>query len=457
MKLKSSLRLRIVIWILAPMTILAILLTSGAAIVFQQQTEQRISESLSREASELVLLSENIEFESSQELLQRFVERSSPDVDEQIIAIVNDRVFLRSGSSSFRLDQDSDFLSLVTSVDSTTFGEFSQGVNYRWISIPVNSLVDSGFLVSAFSVDRQNNQTLVAIFSFIGVAIFSLFVASIFGWFASGRIFRPIGAMSKAASEIGHDDLTSRIPLQGNNNELDSLATEFNSMLDRLEESFKNQRSFVDDAGHELRTPLTVIRGHLDLVMQDPKANAQSLEIIRDELSRMSRLVFDLQTLTKSNQPEFVRLEPVNLQILNDELYVKAESLAERSWIQSADDLDIELMLDRQRITQAFLQLVENACKQTADGDAIEIGISLQGGQVSFFVDDSGPGIAEQDREKVLQRFARGAGHAESGEGSGLGLAVADAIAKSHKGFIQIDDGSQGGARVAIVLPQGES
>ncbi len=439
------------------MAILAILLTSGTALVLQQQGDQRITQSLSREANELLLLSETLDFESSQQLLERFIQRSSPDFDEQIFAVVDNRVVLRSGGSDLRLDQSQEFLDIATSASTTTLDGFDlDGEQFRWISVPVSSDVDNGHLISVFSLKSQQDQTNAALASFVFLALLGLVLTSLVGWFGSGRIFRPIKEISTAAADIGHANLSGRVPVMGNNNELDQLANEFNSMLDRVEQSFQNQKQFVDDAGHELRTPLTVIRGHLDLLATDPKANAPSLQIVRDELERMSRLVGDLQTLTKSNQPGFTKKEVIELQVLSDELFVKAEALAERNWIQAPLDGDTSFELDRQRITQAVLQLADNACSHTKPGDDIEIGISSTKTNIQIFVADSGPGIPEKDRDRVVKRFARAAHHSEHGEGSGLGLAVADAIAKGHGGRLEIGDSTLGGARVAIVLPRGE-
>jgi signal transduction histidine kinase len=169
----------------------------------------------------------------------------------------------------------------------------------------------------------------------------------------------------------------------------------------------------------------------------------------------MSRLVSDLQTLTKSNQPDFVALEKVDLSQFNDELFVKAEALAERAWVPSETVCDENLEIDRQRITQAVLQLADNACKQTTDNDQLEVGVDCGEGYVAFFVADSGPGIAVSEREKIKKRFARGNNHSERGEGSGLGLAVVGAIATAHGGYLRIDESKFGGAWVGIVLPRG--
>lgn len=450
----SSLRLKIVLWMTLPLLVISLALTAGAALIFQQQSDSQINEALSRETSELQLLA--ADFDSAESLLREFVQRSSPNENEQLFAVVNSQVSIRSGVSGIRLDQDAEFMKIVNSVTTSEIGEFQneQGT-FRWIAVPVNGTNDSGVMVAAFNIQPQQQQTALALASFASLALIAVLASIIIGWFSSARIFRPIKSISNSLGSIDSQDLHTRVSVSGSGDELDKLANEFNGMLDRLQLAFENQKQFVDDAGHELRTPLTVIRGHLDLLESNPDSNSGSLEIVKDELARMSRLVSDLQTLTKSNQPDFVALEKVDLSQFNDELFVKAEALAERAWVPSETVCDENLEIDRQRITQAVLQLADNACKQTTDNDQIEVGVDCGEGYVAFFVADSGPGIAVSEREKIKKRFARGNKHSEQGEGSGLGLAVVDAIATAHGGYLRIDESKFGGAWVGIVLPRG--
>lgn len=452
---RRSLRIRIVIWMTLPLLVISIALSAGAAAIFQAQSDRQIDAALIRETSELQLLAGN--YVSAEELLREFVQRSSPNENEQLLAIVDSEVSLRSGISGIRLDRDQQFLDLVTAVGSSTLGDYENEFGqFRWIALPISGVSDTGLLVAAFNTQPQQQQTAVALASFSAMAGAAIVIAVLIGWFSSGRIFRPIKAISSSLGSIGSNDLKTRVPISGQGDELDNLANEFNGMLDRLEIAFDNQKQFVDDAGHELRTPLTVIRGHLDLLEKDPKGNAASMEIVKDELARMSRLVYDLQTLTKSNQPGFIALEKVSLDDFNDELFVKAEALAERNWIPSTRSCAENLSVDRQRLTQAVLQLADNACKQTSVSDKIEVGIECGEGYVAFFVSDSGPGIAIDQRDRIKKRFARGKQHSEKGDGSGLGLAVVEVIALAHGGHLRIDRGIHGGAWVGIVLPRGD-
>jgi signal transduction histidine kinase len=440
---------------LLPIVLLAVTMAAGASLVFQSQAVQQVDSALAREANELKLLS--VSYDSASELLRDFIQQSSPDENEQLFAVVDSQVLIRSGTSGIRLDQDQQFLSLVSAVSQTQVGNYeSVAGEFRYIAIPVNA-EPGGVFVGAFdtaSTEQQINNTLA---SFTLLATLAIAVAITIGWFASGRIFKPIAQMSQSAQAIDSHDLRARLPHGDSSNELDRLAREFNQMLDRLEIAFENQKQFVDDAGHELRTPLTVIRGHLDLLEKNPEENSASLEIVKDELSRMSRLVFDLQTLTKSNQPDFVSVAAVDIGQLNDELFVKAESLADRNWMPAELSQQPVVSIDRQRITQAMLQLADNAAKQTKPEDTIQVGVEIGSDYVAFFVSDSGPGIPVAEREKIVKRFSRGQTHIEKGEGSGLGLAVVEAIAKAHSGYLRIDSSPLGGAWVGIVLPRGES
>ena len=192
------------------------------------------------------------------------------------------------------------------------------------------------------------------------------------------------------------------------NDDIAELGHLFNAMLDRLEQAFALQREFVSDAGHELRTPITIIRGHLQLLDRDP----ETYRIVSDELDRMSRFVEDLLTLAKSERPDFLMLSELDLDLLTEELMAKAKRLGPREWKLEATGAGL-LRGDRQRLTQAVMNLAHNAVQHTEEGDAITLGSSHDGSQARIWVADAGPGVPEEDRERIFERFA--------GEGTGLG------------------------------------
>ena len=214
--------------------------------------------------------------------------------------------------------------------------------------------------------------------------------------------------MRETADEINDSDLSRRLPETGND-DITALTRTFNRMLDRLEAAFVGQRQFLDDAGHELKTPLTVLRGHLELLdVGNPEEIAETRELLLDEIDRMSRLVGELILLAKSDRPDFVTPRPVDLTGLTVDTLAKARGLGDRTWTLD-ETASITVPVDEQRLTQALLQLCDNAVKHTDVGDEVALGSSYDGGTARLWVRDTGPGVAAEDRGQIFERFGRSA------------------------------------------------
>ena len=163
--------------------------------------------------------------------------------------------------------------------------------------------------------------------------------------------------------------------------EIGALAETFNEMLDRIESAYTTQRQFVDDAGHELRTPITVVRGHLELLPDDPEERAKTLALVDSELVRMGRIVSDLLMLAKAEQPDFVVGRSVDVAALVLDIESKVQALGDRRWLLM-EVAEGHAVLDPERVTQAILQLASNAVAHTEDGSTIRLG--------SRYVEDAG-------------------------------------------------------------------
>ena len=222
-------------------------------------------------------------------------------------------------------------------------------------------------------------------------------------------------------------------------------------MLARLETAFATQQRFVNDAGHELRTPITIVRGHLELLDDDPEDREQTLALVMDELDRMSRIVDDLLTLAKREQPDFLQLAPFEVGALVDDVLAKASALGPRNW-QLDSFADETIVADRQRVTQALMQLAQNAVEHTEDGDEIGLGAFVAAGETRLWVRDAGPGIAFDEQKRVFDRFYRAGGERRS-DGAGLGLSIVQAIAHAHGGRVELSSVPGTGATFTIVLP----
>lgn len=453
----SSTRVKILAWILVPVALVMTTLIGAITYLTLSENAREIDQHLAREANELQLLAQNSinpdtgrGFDSARDLLTLYISRTIPDPHETMFIVVNGVVTARTTDDpEVRLERDPEFLEIVTSATTLSFGDFpTEEGNARYLVVPVNSETDSGHLVAVIFAADYSAPITELILRFALIALFSLIGVGVVGWVVAGRVMAPISLLRKTAHEVAEDDLARRIPVTGGNSELDQLAQEFNAMLDRIQTAFQSQARFVDDAGHELRTPLTIVMGHFDLMEQDPKQAKASLPIIRDELKRMSRLVQDLQTLTKSSSPNFIQPQVVDLDQFALELESKAKALGAQNLTVTAPA--VAYRFDPERLTQAILQLVENSLKHAGTMAQIKVSLNLVD-DLKVSVSDSGPGVADQDLDKLFLPFFRAKGKVDL-EGSGLGLALVKAIAEAHNGQVLAERSELGGLKITLSI-----
>ncbi len=327
--------------------------------------------------------------------------------------------------------------------------EVADGRRIRYVAVPVGpGDRATGVFAVALDLSGELDEVNDALRLASAVSIGVLIIASLLAWVVAGRVLAPLLVLRDTARSISGSDLTRRIPVRGDD-ELADLARSFNEMVDRLEEAFASQKAFISDAGHELRTPITIIRGHLDVMGTDPEERAETLELVGDELDRMGRLVNDLLLLAKANRPDFLQPETIDVADLTHELFAKASALAPRDWRLGGVGSG-RIVADRQRLTQAIMNLSQNAASHTHEGDAIELGSSMTNGGAELWVKDTGPGIAPEAQERIFERFVRLDG---TGEGAGLGLAITAAIAEAHGGDVKVDSRQGAGARFTVSIP----
>ncbi len=327
----------------------------------------------------------------------------------------------------------------------------------RYLAVPVQvrdtggEFVRRGVFVVTVNLGQERDEVAEAVQTAAGVSLAVLLIASALAWVIAGRVLAPLRTLRTTAQSITETDLTRRLDVHGND-EIAELGRTFNAMLDRLEAAFASQRAFVSDAGHELRTPITIVRGHLELLGQDPAERDETVALVTDELDRMARFVEDLLLLAKAEQGDFLHLGPLDLDVLTDELYAKATALADRDWRLAGSGTG-RLTADRQRITQAVMQLAQNAAEHTQPGGRISLGSSISDGQVRLWVADSGPGIPVEEREQIFRRFHRAGDGRRRSDGAGLGLSIVRAIAEAHGGRIELDTREGAGATFTLIVP----
>ncbi len=388
-------------------------------------------------------------------ILEVFMDRNIPVRNEAYVSFIEGQPFLRSSPyvTPYRLDQDPELVARWGSLTEPGRGRIleSPGGSIDYLAVPLQSDGEvRGVFVAAFFRDLELEGINPAVWGAVGVGLVTIVVGSILAWRVAEGVLRPVSLVTGTALSISEGDLTRRIEVTGRD-EVAALATTFNEMLDRLEEAFATQRRFVDDAGHELRTPITVIRGHLELLEEDPEERGRTLALVMDELERMQRIVNDLLILAKAEQPDFLDLDTVDVEALTKEIHAKAAAIASRDWRLERTGRGI-VVADRQRLTQAMMQLAQNAAQHTEHGAMIGLGSAVVDGETRLWVRDTGPGILPGQQEQVFRRFSRGSGGRKS-EGAGIGLAIVKAIAEAHHGRIELDSRPGSGSTFSIVIP----
>ncbi|MGE2688677.1 sensor histidine kinase [Mycolicibacterium pulveris] len=353
------------------------------------------------------------------------------------------------------LAQDAAFAERVATVTEPVEGRYqhAQAGEVRYLAIPVRLAGDpaQGVIVAAYMGDAERDAANDAARLMLIVGSVTMLGAAAAAWILAGRILRPLRDVADTTRMISDTDLSLRVPSRGKDDELDRLVATINGMLDRVEAGVSAQRRFIDDAGHELRTPITIVRGHLEVLdPADPQDVASTVALVDDELGRMNRMVADLLLLAQSEQPSFLHPDVVDVEALTREAFEKITRLAQRDF-RLETVARTTAVLDPQRITQALVALADNASRFTAEGGWIGVGSQLSGGSLRFWVSDSGPGVTEEDRIRIFERFARGG--TRRSDGAGLGLSIVRAIAVAHGGEVLLDSVPGRGATFTVVIP----
>jgi two-component system, OmpR family, sensor kinase len=297
--------------------------------------------------------------------------------------------------------------------------------------------------------------------AFVLAAVLALAGALVAAYLVGTRVSRPLRRMAAVAARVDAGDLHPRIHSEETQGEeAKVLADAFNHMLDRLTDAFAGQRAFVADASHELRTPLTVIRGQLEVLAAQSQPSAAEVRrverLVGAEITRIGRLVDDLLLLAKAEHSgDFLRVRPIELGVFVRELWDGMTLLAERRF-QLGEVPDGSLAADPDRLAQALRNLIANAISHTAEGRGMVrlLLVPRPGSRLALVVEDDGPGIPPEQRERVFDRFHRtDSARDRASGGTGLGLAIVRAIAEAHGGRVAAGASAEGGARVELELP----
>ena len=309
-----------------------------------------------------------------------------------------------------------------------------------------------GSVIVADSLEKVDKTLSQLRFLFLILGLIALIAIAMAARWIIALGLKPLEAVEDTAEAIAAGDLSARLPAAKPDTEVGRLTTSLNTMLSRIEESFTARvesenklRRFVADASHELRTPLTAIRGFAELHRQGAVVGEDKtkelINRIEKESVRMSSLVEDLLLLARLDQSRELAKEPVDLNTIITEAVASARAAGPNHPIEiNLEASEIFVLGDSQRIHQVIANLLANARAHTPNGTEISI-TAMQGvSETTIAVSDKGPGLSKADQDRIFERFYRAdpSRVRNSGEGSGLGLSIVDAVMKAHGGYVSV-------------------
>lgn len=363
------------------------------------------------------------------------------------------RILLTSSSNSLPLPNNA--LPLTSSFITWTDPTSKQVM--RIYSAPVtdnNRLLAVVQVARSLQNERETLQRLLATL-FLGIPILVIF-AAMGGYFLAARALAPIDTIIRTARRISAEDLSARLNLPPGDDEVGRLAATFDDMLARLDDSFRRERQFTDDASHELRTPLAAMQAILSVIRsrrRTPQEYELALDDLNEESTRLSALTEDLLLLARGKRLTAPHAEPVDLSELLPDL---AESLrpiadAKSLTLETHIPAGLTLLADSDSLIRLFVNLLDNAIKFTEHG-GVTLNARNEGQMIIIDVADTGPGIIAENLPNIFNRFYR-ADASRTYPGSGLGLAIAQEIARAHNGDIKVRSIIGKGSTFTVRIP----
>ncbi len=323
-----------------------------------------------------------------------------------------------------------------------------EGNLYLAVGMPLAQSNDAFFEVFPLGETEETLRTLSWVLA--GAAAATTILGAAFGRVASGISLRPLTELNSVAAAVAGGQLDARLPTV-DDPDLAPLAASFNRTVSELQHRVMADARFAVDVGHELRTPLTTMLNSMQVIKnrQDrlPVELREPLDLLEGDLERFRALVVDLLEISRHDAGEQLVLVPADIGWL---VRLAADGAARRP-VTKVDETarHLTISVDKRRLERAIVNLVGNA--ETHGGGCVAVTVSREGQDVRITVDDRGPGVPDDRRMIVFDRFARG-GTAPSG-GVGLGLAIVRRHVAAHGGTVHVEDRPGGGARFVITLP----
>jgi len=470
----GSLRVRLPLVFLAGIILAGLVTTLIAVRLFRDFSHDQALAKLSREANGIAKLyaksvNESYAFKNSKTSKDK---RAPAKVTATSLVLVTggDKIFFMGPHRLFP-GQDQQPIPglepfpLKTSFDwisgkSGTFEFTMPGTHQRYYAVanPIVTGQASTDAIGAIVVATRKTDVSARVYDLIErlalAGVLGLLVAGLLAGYLSHRIVRPVLQLSDAADAVARGEYDVKIPRHAPG-ELGHLSERFGEMALRLAEVEEMERNFLMSVSHELRTPLTAIRGHVSAlregVVADPAERTASLETVEREAQRLDRLVGDILDLAKLDTHRFtVTSEEVDMVQLVDQAYERFREEARRRSIDYRQEVRARPVItsDGDRVLQVVGNLLSNAFHATPDGGRISLELAQRNGTVHVAIEDNGPGIAPEMRERLFRPFV-----SQTGGGTGLGLAIAKELSAMLGGSLGLESEVGRGSRFELVLP----
>ena len=291
-------------------------------------------------------------------------------------------------------------------------------------------------------------------------ATFFVLILGLFGGYVLSRnILNRISAINRTSIEIMDGDLSQRLPVGLINDELDQLSVNLNIMLDRLNKLMTGMKDVSDNIAHDLRTPLNKIRTNLEVTLMSNPTSDNYKNSIQEVIQDIDIVINTFNSLLSISRVESgsisIDKEKIDINKLLENVIDLWEPLAEEREIILTDQSEKNILLDGNRnlLSQAISNLIDNAIKYGPNGNKINVGAKFEKDNVILWVSDNGPGVPDADKERVLERFTR-LDISRNTQGTGLGLSLVNSSIKFHKGSISLLDSNPNGLIVKLELPR---
>lgn len=327
-----------------------------------------------------------------------------------------------------------------------------------WAPVEANDRNQFAVQVAYPLKDVEASLALLQLLLLIGVPV-ALGISAVAIYAIVSAAFRPLSDMIRAAERVSANNLSERLKLPRNRDEVFRLAASFNVMMERLESAFKGQKQFVADASHEIRTPLSIIRSELEYAQKNlsESSSHESLEAALEEVDRLKKLSDDLLLLAKLESLSIsLKIQTVRIDEVLADCVTRMKPVADKAKVNLQLEIceAVEIKGDDDKLKSGVLNLIDNAVKYSKEGGTVTVTLSRNAGSVEVSIRDKGEGITAEDRQNIFKRFHRSESSRSRRDGSGLGLAIVHRIVELHNGTITVESQPGKGSTFTISLPE---